>query len=112
MKEASPRASVPPWELSRNTGPLPVVPADAAPEPPDGPGQADGDFKGLPRRVKQASIAPQLRGNAAARKQAAGATIPDGAGPSPEEIRATMSALQRGLQEGRSQSTEGDPDAT
>jgi signal transduction histidine kinase len=112
VEAISPKVSVPPWELPRSSGPLPVLPADPAPEPADGPGQADGEFKGLPRRVRQASIAPQLRADVAARKQAGGTTLPDGAGPSPEEIRATMSALQRGLQEGRSQRTEGDVDAT
>ena len=108
MKEAGARVSVPPWELSSDPGPQLEPPADRAVEPPDGPGQADGDHKGLPRRVRQASIAPQLRGDPAARQQQrapagdAGGVSLD-AGPSPEEIRATMTALQRGWQEGRSQ---------
>jgi signal transduction histidine kinase len=94
-------ASRPPWELSDDTETRPVVPAEVEPEPPDGAGQADGEFKGLPRRVKQASIAPQLRDLAKRRSTAAdAATVP---GPTPEEIRATMSALQRGMKEGRSQ---------
>jgi hypothetical protein len=83
-------------------------PAATEPESPDGDGLADDDDKGLPRRVKQASIAPQLRGDLADRRRrtapadtgANAATIP---GPTPDEIRATMSALQRGWQEGRSQ---------
>jgi hypothetical protein len=108
MKEAGARVSVPPWELSSDPGPQLEPPADRAVEPPDGPGQADGDHKGLPRRVRQASIAPQLRGDPATRQQQrapagdAGGVSLD-AGPSPEEIRATMTALQRGWQEGRSQ---------
>jgi signal transduction histidine kinase len=100
---ASPPAgavSGPPWELSRQTGPLPVVPADADPGP-----QAAGDVKGLPRRVKQASLAPQLRANPPLRGSAAGAG-PAG-GPTPTEIRQTMSALQRGWQVGRLQSAVG-----
>jgi signal transduction histidine kinase len=128
-------ASRPPWELSHDGDPQSVVPAEtmtgpgsgaaAEPEPPDGMGQADGDFKGLPRRVRQASIAPQLRGDPAVRRRST--TPADAAstatGPTPDEIRATMSALQRGWQEGRSQrpdggepswpqNAEGDPDAT
>src|SRR5580700_9563412 len=52
------RPSGPPWELSRKTGPLPAIPADGEPgAQPDG----DDDVKGLPRRVRQANIAPQLQ---------------------------------------------------
>jgi hypothetical protein len=117
--------SVPPWELSHDTGPQPVPPAETEPEPPDGKGQADGDFKGLPRRVRQASLAPQLRGDLGDRRRLTSPADADTAvtGPTPEEMRATMAALQRGWQEGRSQSPgggeppwaqnpEGDPDAT
>jgi len=106
MKEAAARASAPPWELSSHPGPELVPPTDRGADPPDDPGQADGDLKGLPRRVRQASIAPQLRGDPAARQQQrtpAGDADGLDAGPSPEEIRATMTALQRGWQEGRSQ---------
>ena len=121
---ASPRpgqASGPPWEISRQTGPLQATPGSAAPGGssgsggPNGPG-TDGDGKGLPRRVKQASLAPQLRDNPPPRRTTLassrpsggvrGAQAPPGApgptGPSPAEIRQTMSALQRGWQEGRS----------
>jgi hypothetical protein len=99
------RSSGPPWELSRETGPLPAIPANGEPgAPPD-------DVKGLPRRVRQASIAPQLRDNPPRRRTSpAAAPTPapapapaPGSGPTPAEIRQTMSALQRGWQEGRSQ---------
>ena len=136
---ASPRpvqASGPPWELSRATGPLPAVPdpagpsgpaapggpsgpdgssgpdASSGPGGPNGPG-TDGDINSLPRRVRQASLAPQLRDNPPPRRTTLASNWPsDGApgpagntgpaGPSPTEIRQTMSALQRGWQEGRS----------
>ncbi len=127
------RASRPPWELPSGTGPLPMIPGAVEPTIADQTqqGQSDGDFKGLPRRVKQASIAPQLRGEPATRQRPAPISAPTqdtgGAGqpggPSPAEIRATMSSLQRGWQAGRSQNatageppweseqaTEGDPD--
>jgi signal transduction histidine kinase len=101
---ASPRtqkAPGPPWEVSRQTGPLPVVPNGPDPRP-----DADGDVNGLPRRVKQANLAPQLRGDSPRRLTAASGrsapTAPAG-GPTPAEIRQTMSALQRGWQEGRTQ---------
>jgi signal transduction histidine kinase len=115
---AADKVSRPPWELSPEPGQLPVVPgtAEQVPMPSldDGTG-ADDDFKGLPRRVKQASIAPQLRGEPTTRvgrsSVRGSGTAPPGAGeaegPSPAEVRATMSALQRGLQEGRSQRAAG-----
>ena len=96
------RPSAPPWELSRQTGPLPAIPAVGEPG-----AQPDDDVKGLPRRVRQASIAPQLRDNPPRRRTAPAPTPPPAAapasGPTPAEIRRTMSALQRGWQEGRSQ---------
>ncbi len=126
---ASPRpdqVTGPPWEISRETGPLPAVPGSAGSGTPNGPAGsspaepgADGDFKGLPRRVKQASLAPQLRETPPPRRTTLASSGPPGgapgpagspgsggsagsAGPSPAEIRQTMSALQRGWQEGRS----------
>ena len=62
-------------------------------------------MNGLPRRVRQASLAPQLRDNPPVRRtSAAGAAgAAPASGPTPAEIRQTMSALQRGWQEGRSQ---------
>ena len=100
------RPSGPPWELSRRTGPLPAIPADGEPE-----AQPAGDGEGLPRRVRQANIAPQLRDNPPRRETSAAPASPaapapaqaPASGPTPAEIRQTMSALQRGWQEGRSQ---------
>jgi hypothetical protein len=127
---ASPRpgqASGPPWAISRETGPLPAAPGAARPGGPNGPAGsssaeagANGDHKGLPRRVKQASLAPQLRDDPPPRRttlasSGASGGIPGSAGspgypgssgspgPSPAEIRQTMSSLQRGWQEGRAQ---------
>jgi signal transduction histidine kinase len=62
--------------------------------------QADLDENGLPRRIRQASLAPQLR-----ESPARPPTIPDLrmlAERSPEETRVTMSAIQRGWERGRS----------
>jgi signal transduction histidine kinase len=118
------RASGPPWKISRETGPLPAVPGAAGPGGPNGPAgsspagaDANGDYKGLPRRVKQASLAPQLRDEPPPRRTTLASSGASGgvpgspgspgssgsSGPSPAEIRQTMSALQRGWQEGRSQ---------
>jgi hypothetical protein len=115
------RASGPPWNISPETGPLPAVPGAAGPGGPNGPAGSspseagpNGDDKGLPRRVKQANLAPQLRDDPPPRRTtlaSSGASggvpgspgSPGSPGPSPAEIRQTMSALQRGWQEGRSQ---------
>jgi signal transduction histidine kinase len=104
---ASPRpeqAASPPWEISRETGPLPAVPGGPRPGP-DPAGHGGSDTTGLPRRVRQASLAPQLRDSPPPRQTTVASTGLSGgpAGPSPAEIRQTMSALQRGWQEGRSQ---------
>src|SRR5690348_11226168 len=121
---ASPRpgqASRPPWKITRETGPLPAVPGAAGPGGPNGPAGSspseagpNGDYKGLPRRVKQANLAPQLRDEPPPRRTTLASSGASGGvsgsprspglpGPSPAEIRQTMSALQRGWQEGRSQ---------
>jgi signal transduction histidine kinase len=104
------KVSGPPWEISRETGPLPAVPAGPGPGSQAAPGAApggDGEYKGLPRRVRQASLAPQLRAEPP-HVRTAGGSGPAG-GPSPAEIRKTMSALQRGWQEGRSQRPSSEP---
>jgi signal transduction histidine kinase len=74
----------------------------------------DDDYKGLPRRVRQASLAPQLRRNAAASSSPLAAPFAEPVdltanGPSPEELRSTFSAMQRGWQIGRSPE-EAEPD--
>jgi signal transduction histidine kinase len=63
------------------------------------PGYQGGD-DGLPRRVRQASLAPQLRDNPPPRRVTVASSAPS-SGRTPEEIRQSMSALQRGWQEGR-----------
>ncbi len=99
----------------RYSGLLPAEPSAASPaRPAPAPApavtepEADGDPGGadlLPRRVRQASLAPQLREDLLA-TPAAGAADghsdePD-EGRSPDDVRATMSAIQQGWQKGRS----------
>lgn len=82
-----------------------------APDRPAGPGAPGGSgtgsafagtsHKGMPRRVKQANLAPQLRtgnGTGPAVPPSAG---PDGPGHSPEQMNRMLSALQAGWQRGR-----------
>jgi len=82
----------------------PMTPA--APARPGGadPGSQDanGDSQGLPRRVRQASLAPQLRADPPQRRVTMAGGGPSN-WPTPAEIRRTVSALQRGWQEGRSE---------
>jgi hypothetical protein len=67
-------------------------------------GSGDTDYKGLPRRVRQASLAPQLRSSAAAGSTGTtDAGVPPAASASLSDMRNTLSAMQRGWQQGRSQ---------
>ena len=59
------------------------------------------DYKGLPRRVRQANLAPQLRSSETGSEPTG---IPQAATPSLSDMRNTLSAMQRGWQQGRSQS--------
>ncbi|MEU3609873.1 nitrate- and nitrite sensing domain-containing protein [Streptomyces sp. NPDC035033] len=90
------------------TAPAPQARARAgapAPEPADAPVPLDG----LPRRVRQASLVPQLREpERPADGTGTGAAPTDGPGPAgddferdAEEVRARMAAMQRGWQRGR-----------
>ncbi|MDF5758995.1 nitrate- and nitrite sensing domain-containing protein [Spongiactinospora sp. TRM90649] len=102
--------AVPVAGTARNT-PSGAVPG-AAPEPEPAteaelaePGTTEA---GLPRRVRQANLAPQLRQNPAnddqSRRKADPATPedpPDPADRSPEEARSMFSAFQRGTQRAR-----------
>ena len=93
------RVPAPLWELSGQTGPLPVVPG--GPEPTS-PAAGSGDVEGLPRRIRQASLAPQLRAGPPPRRVTVASSGPSSE-RTPAEIRQAMSALQRGWQEGRAQ---------
>jgi len=70
---------------------------------PGGDSDGGSDIAGLPRRVRQASLAPELRGSAAAAAGGAGGVAPASAA-SLSDMRSTLSAMQRGWQQGRSQS--------
>ncbi|MFD3536690.1 nitrate- and nitrite sensing domain-containing protein [Streptomyces sp. NPDC058664] len=108
----------PPRGTGRTLVPVPPegsVPP-AGPVPPEGP----EPFGGLPRRVRQASLAPQLRasdgpadratgGRADARTSGGRAPAdPDSFERDADEVRARMAAMQRGWQRGRRHNA--DPD--
>jgi hypothetical protein len=75
----------------------PPAPVEVAPRSPQ-PLQLSED--GLPRRVRQASLAPQLREPSA---PAPRAPLDAASGRSPEQIRSMMSAFQSGTRRGRAQ---------
>ena len=67
------------------------------------------DLDGLPMRVRQASLAPQLfQQPAAASAEPHVAAAARSAEPSPEAARSTFAALQRGWERGRSETGEAD----
>ena len=62
-------------------------------------GAGDGDTSDLPRRIRQASLAPQLRDSPI---DPLPAPVAEVAGPAPEEARSMMTAIQQGWERGRS----------
>ncbi|GEB61686.1 sensor histidine kinase [Streptomyces gardneri] len=103
--------------------PVPVQGPTLVPVPPEGPvvAEAPEPFGGLPRRVRQANLAPQLRETEGPADRGTGAGADDrttvgAAGPESfeerdaEEVRARMAAMQRGWQRGRRHTA--DPDDT
>ena len=89
-----------PWDPAQ---PGPAEPAD--PLRPDlarrPPSPAAETYRGLPRRVRQASIAPQLRDHAPAEPAAGRMAGPPIEERSPDETRNLFSSLQQGWQRGR-----------
>ncbi|MEU8522193.1 nitrate- and nitrite sensing domain-containing protein [Streptomyces sp. NPDC048577] len=91
-------------------GPEPESAPMLVPVPPDGP----APFGGLPRRVRQASLAPQLRATGGRAEEEAASTPGSPAGGSTEadverdaeEVRDRMASMQRGWQRGRQQNDE------
>jgi histidine kinase/DNA gyrase B/HSP90-like ATPase len=91
------RAQMSPAQMSpAQMSPAQTSPAQTSP----GPSMDDG----LPRRVRQASLAPQLR----APVEEEADTVPS---RSPEQVRSLMSALQRGTARGRLAATGANPDS-
>jgi signal transduction histidine kinase len=78
---------------------------------PNGNGDGGSDPSGLPRRVRQASLAPELRGSAAAASGGPAGVAPASAA-SLSDMRSTLSAMQRGWQQGRSQRQRDTEDST
>ncbi|MFJ4328737.1 nitrate- and nitrite sensing domain-containing protein [Streptomyces tricolor] len=84
-----------PGDTAPPRGGTPAPAGDTAPEPGAGP---------LPRRVRQANLAPQLRHDT--ERRAERAAQPDDRDA--EEVRSRMASLQRGWQRGREENAAGD----
>ncbi|XXZ48248.1 nitrate- and nitrite sensing domain-containing protein [Streptomyces cavourensis] len=110
-----PVAHTTPWAArAARRNPVPLT----APEPPHTPepprtttearrGTAPDTVGGLPRRVRQASLAPQLREDSADRTPyRAPAETVDDFDRDADEVRNRMASLQRGWQRGRRQNAE------
>lgn len=103
-----PRSGATPTEPRQPTGfRKPTGPATSEqPASPVAPGPRE-TVGGLPRRVRQASLAPQLREEAAVRDPEPARTEPDqDFERDAEEVRSRMASLQRGWQRGRRQNAE------
>ncbi|KPC83479.1 MULTISPECIES: nitrate- and nitrite sensing domain-containing protein [Streptomyces] len=88
------------------SGPHPAAEAPARRGPASRPAAPD-TVGGLPRRVRQASLAPQLREDSAGRPSGhAPAATDDDLERDAEEVRNRMASLQRGWQRGRRQNAE------
>ncbi|MFI1396878.1 nitrate- and nitrite sensing domain-containing protein [Streptomyces sp. NPDC020681] len=83
------------------------APRSGEPEPPAEKAPLDG----LPRRVRQASLAPQLRESAAAPGAGSGADVRQDVERDAEQVRSRMASMQRGWQRGRLQNAEETEDA-
>ncbi|MEU5051665.1 nitrate- and nitrite sensing domain-containing protein [Streptomyces sp. NPDC021096] len=81
--------------------PLDGGPGEQHHQAPDGPDAERTPTGGLPRRVRQASLVPQLKEAPAARTRPEPDPADAGADRDAEEVRARMAALQRGWERGR-----------
>jgi hypothetical protein len=84
-------------------------PADAGDDPGLAPGlRTAGTYRGLPRRVRQASLNPRLKDTPSAARGGKSDSIPPAGGRSPEEARSVVSSMQNGWQRGREDNTDGE----
>ncbi|MFI2264074.1 sensor histidine kinase [Streptomyces tubercidicus] len=89
----------------------PQDPAPDAPQPAEGPDTpAPTTSTGLPRRIRQASLAPQLKADAAEPAEARRRSTPAADDRDAEAVRARMASLQRGWQRGRRDNAEDPPE--
>jgi len=103
--------------FQRGPGRPPTLPAKDAPGPGTGEGddpelapeaRTAGTYRGLPRRVRQASLNPHLKDTRAAARGRDADGAPPSASRSPEEARSLVSSMQSGWQRGRDDDPDGE----
>jgi signal transduction histidine kinase len=106
---AFPAAASTPYPSAETAYPVaePTFPPAGSHRGEDGPQERDETYKGLPKRVRQASLAPQLRDRTTPSGTASAASGDNVANRSPDDIRNALSAMQRGWQQGRADQQRG-----
>ena len=96
-----------PGHAPSEDGPAPGRAADTdTPGPAAGP-QTAGTYRGLPRRVRQASLNPHLRDSRAAAVRRQADRTPPSSTRSPEEARSLAASMQSGWRRGRATNVPG-----
>jgi hypothetical protein len=103
------RADAPALPQRRRTRP-PAGPVGTAPRRDAAAKEAESGAGALPRRVRQASLAPQLKEGPDRRAEREGSRTANRAGPAErdaDEVRSRFASLQRGWQRGREENAAG-----
>ena len=106
--EAEPAMS--PAGVSHPSAETALPPAGSFPSENGAQAQQDETYKGLPKRVRQASLAPQLRDRTTPSSTPSAASGDNVVNRSPADIRNALSAMQRGWQQGRAANEGGSPE--
>ena len=101
---------MPPGGVSHPSAETALPPAGSFPSENGAQAQQDETYKGLPKRVRQASLAPQLRDRTTPGSTPSAASGDMFANRSPDDIRNALSAMQRGWQQGRAANEGGSPE--
>jgi hypothetical protein len=105
--EAEP--AMPPAGVSHPSAETALPPTGSFPSENGAQAQQDETYKGLPKRVRQASLAPQLRDRTTPSSTPSAASGDNVVNRSPDDIRNALSAMQRGWQQGRAANEGGSP---
>ncbi|NVI91945.1 nitrate- and nitrite sensing domain-containing protein [Actinomadura sp. BRA 177] len=96
-----PRPTPNPWSDDAVPQPVVTVPADAGENDDEDDWEPAGTHAGLPRRVRQKNLAPQLRKRPPPPPAPPGGGASGGIARSPEEARSLMASIQQGWRRGR-----------
>lgn len=97
----------PPTESAASASAPAAATPSSAPSRSAGPTSYSGTVDGLPRRIRQASLVPQLREGSGGRASGPAPTEPaEDIERDADEVRNRMASMQRGWQRGRRQNAE------